>query len=179
MKILGAYETKYGATKAIATRIGDVLEKRGFDVDVVRGRVTGDVSGYDAFVIGSAVYYGSWLKEMTEVVEEAQDILRTRPVWLFSSGPLGAAKVDAQGRDVRTVAIPKTVTELTPLITPRDHHVFFGALDKSKLGLPDRLIASMPAFPGAEGDFRDWDEVTAWADSIANALVPAPVLVPA
>jgi menaquinone-dependent protoporphyrinogen oxidase len=179
MKVLVAYETKYGATKAIAMRIGDVLELHGLDVDVVRGRVVGDISGYDAFVLGSAAYYGSWLREMTEVVQDYQDILRTRPVWLFSSGPLGTAKVDAQGRDVRTAAIPKTVTELTPLVAPRDHHVFFGALDKAKLALPDRLVASMPAFPGVEGDFRDWDDVTAWAESIAKALVPSPVLVPA
>jgi hypothetical protein len=38
----------------------------------------------------------------------------------------------------------------------------------------DKLIASLPAFPGVEGDFRDWADVDAWARSIAHALGPVP-----
>lgn len=179
MKVLVAYETKYGATEAIARRIGEVLKQHGLEVDVSRGREIEDVSPYDAFVIGSAAYYGSWIKEMVDVVKDYQDILRTRPVWLFSSGPISAEKTDAEGRDVRTAAVPKTIAELSPLVTPRDHRVFWGALDRAKLGFPDKLVASLPAFPGAEGDFRDWDDITTWAETIAAALAVTPVLTPA
>jgi menaquinone-dependent protoporphyrinogen IX oxidase len=45
-------------------------------------------------VIGSGVYYGSWLKEATEWVHRNQAVLAERPVWLFSVGPLGVEVKD-------------------------------------------------------------------------------------
>ena len=59
---------------------------------------------------------------------------------------------------------------------PREHRVFFGALDPHHLGLRDGLIRTTPAgrklLP--EGDFRNWTEVDAFAAEIAAALEPAP-----
>jgi menaquinone-dependent protoporphyrinogen IX oxidase len=48
-----------------------------------------DPVGYDAAVIGSAAYYFHWMKPATEFVCRNRDTLTSRPVWLFSSGPLG------------------------------------------------------------------------------------------
>ena len=47
------------------------------------------LDGYDACVIGSAVYVGHWLDPARELVETHARALAGRPVWLFSSGPLG------------------------------------------------------------------------------------------
>src|SRR6266566_1305085 len=57
-------------------------------------------------------------------------------------------------------------------IKPRDHRVFFGALNRATLRFPDSLVARLPAFPGVEADFRDWADVDAWAQSIAHELAP-------
>lgn len=178
MKVLVAYESKYGATEEIVERIARVIAAREIGVDILRARDVKSLAGYDAFVIGSAVYYGSWVKEATDLVLRERVSLATRPVWLFSSGPVGPA-TDKSGRDAREVAIPKTLADLRAVITPRDHRVFFGALDRKKMGFADRMIASMPAFPGAEGDFRDWQDIETWAASIAETLASAPVSGPA
>jgi menaquinone-dependent protoporphyrinogen oxidase len=96
-------------------------------------------------------------------------------VWLFSSGPLGTSDVDAAGNDVREAAVPKELARIQDVIKPRDHRVFFGALDHTTFGLPERLLWALPGSRQLliEGDFRDWSEIDAWATSIANALVPA------
>jgi menaquinone-dependent protoporphyrinogen oxidase len=127
----------------------------------------GDASRYTAFVVGSSVYYGSWLKEATAFVRRNQALLASRPVWLFSSGPISADSADAEGRDLLDASVPKEIGEFEQTIHPYEHRVFFGKLDKSRLGFIDRLVTSVPAFSAPEGDSRNWAEVEAWAASIA------------
>lgn len=174
MRVLVAYATKYGATEGIAKRIAAKLEERGLAVDVHRTDAAPDLAGYDAFVVGSAVYIGSWRKDAAQFIERNRPILVTHPLWLFSSGPISPGPTDAQGRDLRAGAVGKDAAALKDDLHARDHHVFFGALDRSKLNIPDRLIVAMPAFPGAEGDFRDWDEIDAWSAAIADGLAALP-----
>ncbi|HEX8035836.1 MAG TPA: flavodoxin domain-containing protein [Ktedonobacterales bacterium] len=180
MSIIVAYATKHGATQGIAERIAERLAALGQQAHARPAQSVHDLTGYDAFVIGSAAYMGSWLKEATEFVRRNQAILATRPVWLFSSSPLGTATTDAQGRDLRVVSEPKEFAEFKETIKPRGIQVFYGVLDPHKLGFAERVIRSMPAgrtlLP--EGDFRDWQTIDAWAESIAHDLaqMPADVL---
>ncbi|VVB91269.1 Flavodoxin domain protein [uncultured archaeon] len=172
MKAVVVYASKYGSTRGIAEFIAEKFRQTGMQAEA---RHTGDVQNpgdYDAFVIGSAVYMEHWLKEAKEFVTGNRDLLANRPVWLFSSGPLGTRTTDAQGRDLRTVAEPKEIAGFRDIIKPRDHRVFFGVYDSSKLGFGHRMMRILPAarnlFP--EGDFRDWNDIEAWAISIARAL---------
>ena len=128
--------------------------------------------GYDAFVVGSAVYAGHWQKEASAFVQRNRTVLASRPVWLFSSGPLGTEATDAKGRDLTVAAEPKEIAEFEGAIGPKGHRVFFGALDPGKLGFSERAIRKLPAARTMlpEGDFRDWTEIDAWASDIAHDL---------
>jgi len=161
MSILVAYATKHGSTGEIAERIAATLRGWGQTVEVRPIGSVGDVKQYDACVVGSAVYFGSWTKEATEFVGANSEVLATRPIWLFSSGPTGEA----------TQPEPKQVTEFRGAIQPRDHRMFGGQLDRHKLSFPERMIIKGVKAP--EGDFRDWGAIDAWADSIARALAPS------
>jgi menaquinone-dependent protoporphyrinogen oxidase len=176
MSILVAYASKYGATRGIAQRIAEKLRAAGQETEARPVKAAGDLTGYEAVVIGSAIYYGSWLKEAMEFVRRNRAVLAARPVWLFSSGPLGTSATDAQGHDLRRAAEPKELAELRAAINPRDHRVFFGALNRSKMGLKDRMLTSLPAARALflEGDFRDWKDIEAWAESIAHELAQMP-----
>jgi menaquinone-dependent protoporphyrinogen oxidase len=96
----------------------------------------------------------------------------TQTAWIFSGGPLGSEPVDDQGRDRLVAAMPEDATRLEELIHPRDHRVFFGALNPDDLSILPRLLRILPAGRRLleEGDFRDWDEIETWADLIAGAL---------
>lgn len=177
MRILVVYASKYGSTRGIAERIADSLNESGQQAAAVPASKAGLLDGYDAFVIGSAAYMGSWLTEAAGFVRRNAALLRAKPVWLFSSGPIGTANVDAQGRDVREATVPKEIAEFRSSIEPRDHRVFFGAFDHTKLNFTHRLVYALPAMKSllTDGDFRDWDEIDSWAKEIAAALVPAGV----
>jgi menaquinone-dependent protoporphyrinogen oxidase len=96
MTLLIANASKHGSTQGIAERIAEQLRQLGKDAEARPVDAIEDAGGYEAFVIGSAVYYGSWLKEATEWVHRNQAILAKLSVWLFSVGPLGTEVKDAE-----------------------------------------------------------------------------------
>ena len=171
MKAIVVYASKYGSTKGIAEFISEKLRLRGMLVDVQPVEAIHDITGYDVFVIGSAVYMGHWLKKATEFEKRSSAVLAKQPVWLFSSGPLVIENIDSQSRSLDD-AVPKEIAEFNELIHPRDHRVFFGKLDSSKLSMVHRMMKSLPAsralFP--EGDFRDWNDIEAWVVGIRDNL---------
>jgi len=174
MRVLIVYASRYGSTQGIAERVGKILQQQGMEVTVESVPRASDPADYDAVVIGSAAYYFRWIKKATEFVWRNQGALAERPVWLFSSGPLGTKTTDEQGRDVCEVTIPREIAEFKKSIHPRGHRVFFGALIRERLGLAHRLMLKLPVnrdnavFP--LGDFRDWNAIETWAAEIAQEL---------
>ncbi len=174
MRVLVTYASRCGATQGIAERIAAALSQQGLEATVEDARKAGDPAGYDAAVIGSAAYFFHWMKPAAKFVQRHTGALAQRPVWLFSSGPLGTKTHNDQGQEMCTVLEPKEISGFRQSIKPREHRVFFGALEAKKLGFFFGLLLKMPAnkdnaiFP--QGDFRNWAEIDAWAGSIAEEL---------
>jgi menaquinone-dependent protoporphyrinogen oxidase len=160
MKVLVCAASKYGATSEIAQAVASVLAAKGLDVTVIPPEKVGSIEEFDAVVLGSAVYMGQWMKPARELAERSAAALATRPVWLFSSGPVGEPAKPADN--------PVDVTKVLQATKARDHHIFTGKLARKHLSFPDRAMAS--AIRAAEGDFRNWAEIRAWAAGIASAL---------
>jgi menaquinone-dependent protoporphyrinogen oxidase len=177
MNVLVAYATRHGATQGIAERIAVRLRAAGLQADVKPITALGDLSGYGAFLVGSAAYLGRWLPEAVEFVRANRAVLIDRPAWLFSSGPLGAEPTSPLAPEQRDAAEPREIRELRVAIQPRDHRVFSGALTPARLGLRDRAIRTLPAGRALlpEGDFRDWPDIDAWAAGIAGELADVSV----
>jgi menaquinone-dependent protoporphyrinogen oxidase len=93
-------------------------------------------------------------------VERAADDLAARPVWLFSSGPIGEPPKPEED--------PVDVAEIVESTSARDHRVFAGRLERSRLGFGERAVVA--ALRAPDGDFRDWDEIRGWATAIADEL---------
>ena len=164
-QVLVAYATKYGATAEIAEKIGEVLSEAGLPNDVLPADNVGDLTPYEAVVLGSAVYMAKWRDEAAKFLEANEDALAERPVWLFSSGALGEGDPVELMRGWR---FPEAQQEVADRIGPRDIAFFHGVLDTEKLSLPEKLIVKGIKAP--TGDFRDWEAITSWAKVIADAL---------
>jgi len=160
-KVLIASASRHGATTEIAEAIGEILAAQGLDVDVKEMEDVDTVYPYDAYVLGSAVYIGSWLHGARNFIDEHRELLATRPTWLFSSGPIGRPP-HAAASDSFDAA------DLVATVHARDHQLFGGRLDKHSLALRERALAGALRVP--EGDFREWEAVTAWATGIARSL---------
>lgn len=167
MKVQVICGTRLGTTRQIAERIAHRLEQAGLDAhSMAPAEIAGDPAA-DAYVLGSGVYAGHWQKAIASFAREKSATLRQRPVWLFSSGPVGDTAVGSAPTE------PREATELRRLLDARDHHVFAGALDRdavegSDLGRLERAITRR-FIP--EGDWRDWDSIDRWADEIASSLL--------
>lgn len=158
------WASKHGSTADIAYAVGGVLREHGAHVELcpIEDANTRMDGIFDAYVIGSAVYAGHWMKQAKEFVHQHRAKLMPAPVWLFSSGPLGHPPQPADA----TI----DVADLFANTAPHEHKIFGGKLDKTQLSLPEKAIAA--ALHAPYGDFRDWDDIRGWAESIANVLQP-------
>jgi menaquinone-dependent protoporphyrinogen oxidase len=161
MKVLVAGASRHGGTREIAAAIAEELRAAGFDADFREAGDVADLDRYGAVVLGSAVYAGGWRPEALRLVERHRAELAKVPLWLFSSGPLGADGPEPDGD-------PNRVAELARATGARGHRIFAGRLDRRTLGLGERLVAGLVGAP--QGDFRDWEAIRAWTRQIAASL---------
>lgn len=160
VRVLVTAASKHGATAEIAEAVAKGLADRGVVAEVTALEGVRSLAGYDAVVLGSGVYVGHWLPAAKAFVARLHAELVARPVWVFSSGPLGDPPMP---RDVVDVG------DLLRWCGAREHRVFAGRLDRHMLGFAQRAIVHAVHAP--EGDFRDWGAIDAWAGEIAEALV--------
>jgi menaquinone-dependent protoporphyrinogen oxidase len=182
-KVFVVYGSRHGGTRGIAEKIGEVLRTEGLEAEVAAADHVADVSAADAFVVGSGVYMGSWLKEPIDFIKRNEATLAARPLWLFSSGPLPGSTAKKSGDPLEDALGPaegvgsggrKKIAELSAATKARDHRVFLGAFDPKDppRAMSERLVRMMPMSRGVlpAGDFRDWDAIEAWAREIAATL---------
>ena len=160
MRVLVTAASKHGATAEIADVVAGVLEDAGLHVDRCAPSNITDLTPYDAVVVGSAVYAGRWVREATALLDRLGDQLAARPLWVFSSGPLGDPPTPT--------GLPPVADTAVARLRPRDHRAFAGALDREGLSLAERAVVRAVRAP--YGDFRDWDAVREWAVSIVDGL---------
>jgi menaquinone-dependent protoporphyrinogen oxidase len=164
-KLLVAYATKYEATAEIAEKIGETLRQAGLSVDVRPVKQVNGVATYTAVILGSAVYYGRWRKDAVKFLKSQEKALAERPLWLFSSGPLG------EGDPIELLdgwKFPPLQQAIADRIQPRDIVVFHGRLQVEYLNFFEKWILNKLKSP--TGDFRDWEAITSWATTIADSL---------
>jgi menaquinone-dependent protoporphyrinogen oxidase len=160
MRVLVTAASRHGGTAEVAHAIAMALEHADIAVDERRPEDVGHLNAYDGVVLGSAIYAGHWLKPATELVERTSSRMRTLPVWLFSTGPIGDP--------LKPEGAPLDITAISEQSGARDHRIFGGRLDKGQLGLGEKVLVRMVG--ATEGDYRQWDEINAWAMEIAASL---------
>ncbi len=128
-RVLVAYASKLGSTAEIAEAIAQTLRDSGYDAAAKPARDVMSLEGWDAVVLGSALYSAYWQRDARRFVERFRDQLKARPLWLFSGGPL----------DRRLAGEDQPITpdgaQLTAGLGARSHRTFGGRL------LPDADVA--------------------------------------
>ena len=165
IRVLVTYASKHGATAEIAEKIGQTLLQAGLQADVLPVNRVSDLKPFQAVVLGSAVYMGQWRKQAVNFLKTNEKSLAERPVWLFSSGPMGKGDPVQLTKGWR---FPKSQGPIIDRIRPRDIALFHGMLDMKKLNFFEKWVIKNVKAP--IGDFRDWDAIATWATAIAGAL---------
>lgn len=156
MKVLIAYATKYGSTREVAQKVGEVLKSKGMDVDVSDVSDVSDISPYNAAVIGAPVMRFRLLPPARKFVKRNKEALRKIPLAYFSLG-FTMMQDTPENRD-KMIRKLKVVTKH---VEPVDVGLFGGKYKKPEKGLK---------LPFPEGDWRDWEKINAWAEGLVDKL---------
>lgn len=166
-RVLVVVATRHGATGEIAAALAGALtdSAAGSLARLQAVSVTCDQQPdptlYDAVVLGSAVYLGRWLEPARTYAADHVADLRRRPLWLFSSGPIGEPPFPPDQ--------PHDAVPLLQLTGAHGHRVFPGRLETSRLSFGERAMVTAMRAP--VGDFRDWDAIRSWGSEIAGEVV--------
>jgi menaquinone-dependent protoporphyrinogen oxidase len=145
--VLVAYGSKMGGTAEIAQRVATTLNQHGVHVVLHDASDRFDLAPFGTFVVGSAIYAGRWRRPAARLVKRIATSHPNRPLWLFHSGPLGDEANMPR-------ALPRGVRRNATECDLRDIATFGGR----------RTTGHHP------GDWRNFNQVDAWAEKIASAL---------
>jgi len=162
MHVLVTTGSRHGSTREIGAAIAQVLERGGHTIEEVDPDEVTSLVGFDAVVLGSAVYVGQFAESIRALARRLEGELTELPLWLFWSGPLGTP--------ARPIGEPDDVDFLVRRLGPRGVRMFGGRLAPTELGMTERAqVAEVDVVPG---DYRDFEAIDAWARTISLALAP-------
>jgi menaquinone-dependent protoporphyrinogen oxidase len=163
MTVLVAYGSRGGSTAEIAEWISDELRRAGCEVDLRPAAEVDGVAGYQAVVLGAAVYAAGWHTDARQFAHRFAGALDGRPVWLFSSGPL-----DSSADDADLPPGPQAAAAMRAL-GARGHATFGGRLSEEARGWLG-FFARRLRDEDRGGDFRNPLRVRGWAREIAGEI---------
>ena len=161
-RVLVAYASKHGSTAEIAAAVAHTLNEQGLHAVCLDAADIKSLEPYDVIVLGSAVYMKRWRHGARRFLRQHAEALAARPFWVFSSGPVGDPADDKSGWSE-----PDATVATAERLGVRDHRVFGGSLPVEGHGMARAMARNTPP---EYRDRRDWDEIRAWAQSIAVAL---------
>lgn len=158
---LVAYATKHGSTREVAEAVAERLSAHGMITFTRAAAEVRSLDGYEAVVLGSAIYMGKLHADAGGFLHRHRSELAVRPLAVFAMGPRSLAPTDLAGsRRQLDAALAKE-----PALQPLTRAVFGGAFNPAQHHFPfSRLPAS---------DVRDWAAIRAWGDEVAARFTHA------
>lgn len=159
MRVLIIHGSKLGGTAGIANTIANRLQVHGVETVVAAAAEKTSPDGFDAVLVGGALYANRWHKSARQYVKRHQSQLQTMPVWMFSSGPLDDSALAEN--------IPPTphAVAMMELVGARGHITFGGRLEEDAEGMLAGAMAKKMA-----GDWRDMTQIMEWTDQVSQEL---------
>lgn len=148
MRLLLVVASKHGSTWEVGELVAEELRAAGHEADIVAPEHAPSPAGYDALVLGSAIYMMRWVAGLTAWLEVHSAEVARVPHAVFSVGLTGGEAT------------------LAPILRPRAEHTFRGKLDLEALSKVERIAVT----EGASADYRDLEAVREWARTLPDAL---------
>jgi len=164
ISVLVTYATKYGSTHEVAEAVAATLRESGLTVEIKPAREVRTLEGYDAVVLGAALYMYQWHKDALGFLSKHRKALAGRPVAVFALGPVHAPRDEKEWQNSRA-QLDKELAKYS-WFKPVAVEILGGKFDPAKLSFPwNKFAGKEPA-----SDIRDWAAIRAWAGSISRLL---------
>jgi menaquinone-dependent protoporphyrinogen oxidase len=193
-RVLVTYATNSGSTAEVAQAVGERLGQNGTPVDVRPIKEVTDVGGYDGVVVGGPMILG-WHREAVKFIQRHQEALSRVPVAYFMTALSLTADTESGAGpdgvplylDARLAKPPQNPDKLgfkerystvesylgpalkkAPRVKPVSVAFFKGKLEYTSLNIFQSLFV-MLVIGATPGDFRDWEAIRAWAETLPLA----------
>ncbi len=128
-----------------------------------------DLAPYRAVIAGSAIRGGKWLPEAMQFMRTHRMTLAQKPIAVF----LVCITLAMPNGDKYRDGVATWLEPVRKLVKPVSEGLFAGALDMSRVPLAfDTLtmhvVTALGVFPN--GDHRNWNAISAWAESLRPLL---------
>ena len=163
-RVLITYATRSGTTSGIAQRIADRLGQKALDIDLKAIEDVTDITSYDTVLVGSGIRMGRYMSAAMKFIEENANILAMKNFGTFFACMTLVPDNEETRKEADAYFVP-----IRQIVSPQFEGAFAGAYIPQYLTLTDRLI--MKVLKIEEGDFRDWNAIDTWADSVAAEIV--------
>ncbi len=171
-KVLVAYYTKHGSTSSIAREIALELVDLGFQVDLrsITNLMHENISGYDAYVFGSAIYWAALKAIFVQFLDNQRDAFAGKPAALFAV--CGTIQRDNEINRERVNSYIDASISKVPEFKPFNTELFPGKIEYEKMSKPEAFIMKtlIKVTPLEAGDKRDWNKVRNWVHEIGDGL---------
>jgi menaquinone-dependent protoporphyrinogen oxidase len=192
-RILIAYATNSGSTAEAADAVAAELTQQGHNVEVKSCREVISPADYDSVIIGAPMIFG-WHGDARKFVRKFGKTLAAKKTAYFACAmrltdtPAGHAQDIPLLLDASLAAEPvkssrlsfkenftslehylKPMLACAPEVKPVSIAFFNGKLEMYRLKWWQALFV-MAVVQGAPGDYRDWDVIKGWAQSISALL---------
>ena len=165
--VLVAYATRHSSTAGIADHISDVLCGLNHKVDLRYVENVSSIEGYDAVIVGSAIYEFNWLPVAKDFIERFKLPLASMPVAYFFG--CAGLKEDTPENQEGVLVFINPVLNKYPEIVPVDIGRFGGSVDFSRLNGFEQMIINFIGVTESE-DWRDWEKIGAWAENVSGLI---------
>jgi len=175
-KALVAFGTKYGTTAKVAEEIADILRSKGVETSVLvlRKERRNIVDGYDLIVVGSSIIMDKWSKGALAFLEANQRALSKKKVAMFVCSANMYTNPE-KAEQYRKMYLDD-VAERFGIVASVPKGLFGGEIDFGRFGFLTRAMVNSIMRDKLQGvdlsnpfDFRDWDAIRSWADSLEVA----------
>lgn len=162
-KVLVAYATLTGSTAGVAKQIGNTLIDKNLTVDVLEVDQVTDLSKYETVILGSGIRGGTFFTKASAFIEKYKADLEQKNFHVF----LVCLNM-REDTPINRTTVGGYLDAIRSQVKPRSEGLFAGAYNSSKVNFMEKMI--MRAMHAPEGDFRKWDEISAWAERIAATI---------
>ncbi len=155
--------------------MADSLGAYGAEITCAAVETVENVKDYDAFILGSAIHEGIWLRSMMLFIDKFEGELAQKPVYFFVTC-IRIAEADGYEHVMKNYMYTPTLEKLKV----RNVNAFGGAIQLKEIDWNERWTLGL-RYDGTNlqsrlnADYRDWYAIGAWVISIAKDLAIKPV----
>jgi len=177
------YGTRYGSTREVATKIGEILKKSEIDAhvfnleDIIIDKKF-NLDYYDGIILGTSIYNCSdWTKGAKKFLKIYSKKLKQKNLIFGIFTLCGTASDKSKIPELRKTLIEEKIHKYA--LKSQCYDVFGGVLDlsdESKMSKFDLKIGKLMCNTlsnlkrGKNNDFRDWDQIKTFTENFQEIL---------